>query len=312
MAERVRRTTLLTVCAVVQAVAVVVMHHVFVTTATGRYVDTVAITGSTIGFGHIAELVYGVLELVSVASVVIAFVVVVVVALLRRRAALALGVGALLVGANLTTQVLKQLVFDRPDLPSALPGGVTGGLFNTLPSGHATVALSVAVAVVLVVPARMRGGFALLAVAYAALTGVGTLSARWHRPSDVIAACLVVGACAAAVGAFATFRSTRMASPRRSRALPLLGFAAVVLLAIGVLTLLATAQTPPDQMHRLGLFAGYAGGAAAITGTCAAVMAGVLAIAPWVVPEGRAPRRWEPAGDRDAYGGELATAGWRR
>lgn len=312
MAERYRRTALLTVCAVVQAVAVVVLHHVFVTTAAGRYVDTVSITGSTIGFEHVSDLVYGVLDLVSYASVLIAFVLVVVVALMRRRPLLALAVATLIAGSNLTTQLLKRVVFDRPEMSAVLPGGVNGGLHNTLPSGHTTVALSVAIAVLLVVPSRMRGMFALLAVGYGALTGIGTLSARWHRPSDVVAACLVVGAWAAAVGAVSLFLSNRTVNGRRSRALPLLGFSAVVLLALATLAMLATSQTLPWQVHRLGLFSAYAGGAAGIAGACAAVVAGTLAIAPWVVADGRPYRRRVPGDDYRLEPGELAAAVVRR
>lgn len=295
--ERFRHLVALALCAVAQAVAVVVMHKIFVTTLTGRYVETASITGSKIGFAHIEPLVYGVLSVVSVASVLAAITLVVLVALLRRRLVLAAAAAALIVGANLTTQVLK-LVFHRPEMPTMVPGGVSGSMENTLPSGHATVALSVVVAVVLVVPARMRGAAAMLAAGYGALTGVGTLSARWHRPSDVLAACLVVGAWAAVVGVVAVVlsdRRGRRAAPR-AWSMPVLALFGVLLLGLGGLALALTSYTDPAQLHRGGLFLAYLGGSAAIAGACAVLVAGVLAIVPWVVADDWAVR-W-PAGDR--------------
>jgi hypothetical protein len=85
--------------------------------------------------------------------------------------------------------VLKKVVLDRPDLvgrPDTL------GLTNSFPSGHSTVAMSLAVALVLVVPARARLAAAFGGLAYATLVGAGTVTAGWHRPSDVIGAYLVV------------------------------------------------------------------------------------------------------------------------
>src|SRR5690606_32054592 len=166
--------------------------------------------GARIGFSHIEGIVHAVLGVVSVASVLLAILLVGVVALLRRRFVLAAAVTVMIVGANVTTQLLKRFVLDRPDVASSVPDAA-GGLHNTLPGGHTTVALSVAIAVVLVVPARLRGLVALAAAAYGALTGVATLSAQWHRPSDVVAAGLVVGAWAAAVGAVTIVLSRRKA-----------------------------------------------------------------------------------------------------
>src|SRR5690606_22336972 len=181
MVQRFSRTAVLVAFVVAQAVAVIVMHRAFVLTLTGRYVETVSLTGARIGFSHIEGIVHAVLGVVSVASVLLAILLVGVVALLRRRFVLAAAGTVMIVGANVTTQLLKRFVLDRPDVASSVPDAA-GGLHNTLPSGHTTVALSVAIAVVLVVPARLRGLVALAAAAYGALTGVATLSAQWHRP----------------------------------------------------------------------------------------------------------------------------------
>ena len=51
----------------------------------------------------------------SVTSIFLATVALIVLALLRRRPLLAIGIGVLVLGANVTTQVLKDGL-DRPDL----------------------------------------------------------------------------------------------------------------------------------------------------------------------------------------------------
>lgn len=274
--------------AVVQATALVALHWGFVTRARGQYVDAMSLAGAGIGFRHIDDLVYGVLDVVSVATVLAGIVLIGVVALVRRRFVLAAATAILVVGANVTTQVLKRLVLERPDLVDLYPGDVVGSASNTMPSGHTTVAMSVAVAFVLVVPARVRGLVAVLATGYAAVTGVGTLAARWHRPSDVVAACCVVGLWAAVVGVFAVAKKVprRAARDSAGRAVPFLAVVAVLLLAVGVGCLALTWMTDPGGIGRTEHFVAYAGGAAGIAGACAMVMAGVLAFAPWLAPEG--------------------------
>jgi hypothetical protein len=119
---------------------------------------------------------------VSVGSVSLSLLACVTLALARRRFDLALGAGVLIAGANLSTQILKYNLFTRPDL-SMGP--------NSLPSGHTTVALSIALAAVIVAPSAWRPTVALGVSATATLVGVATVLGRWHRPSDVIAATFV-------------------------------------------------------------------------------------------------------------------------
>lgn len=287
MTGRLWRTALLLVLAAAQLAGVFVLHRAFVRTVAGRYVDAVSITGAGIGLAHFERLVHAVLDVVSVASVVAAVLVVMFVALLRRRFLLATAATVLVVGSILTTEVLKLYVFSRPPMEKALPNLVEGSAENTLPSGHTTIALSVAVAFVLVVPSAFRGLAALAGAGYAAVTGVATLSAQWHRPSDVVAACLVVGAWAAGVAAVSILLSAhREPEPMTGRpAAALLGLITIVTLAVGVMGLVMTERVRPGAMDHSGLLVGYAGGAAAIVGACAAVVTGALVMAPWVVPE---------------------------
>ncbi|BDZ41877.1 hypothetical protein GCM10025865_11760 [Paraoerskovia sediminicola] len=166
----------------------------FVGTPEGQLLDAAAFDGATYGQGRLWQLAEPVLDIVSVTFVAAGIVTAVVVALVRRRWGLAVQVAAVVIGANVTTQLLKYSVLDRVDLV----GGWSEST-NTLPSGHTTVAASVAVALLIAVPRGGRPIVALLGGGYAAATGVSTLVGQWHRPSDVVAALLVVLAWGAVV-----------------------------------------------------------------------------------------------------------------
>ncbi len=159
--------------------------RVFVDTGVGQVIEKAAYAGASYGQNRLWEVAEPILDVVSIPFVVLGTGAAILVALLRRRWALAIQAAVLVAGANLTTQVLKYGYFDRP----ALDGD--GGA-NSLPSGHTTVAASFAAALLITVPRRARPWVAVLGAGYTAATGVSTLIGRWHRPSDAIAAILVV------------------------------------------------------------------------------------------------------------------------
>lgn len=278
----------LTVVGAAHAVAVVAIFVLFVRTMRGQYVEAIALTGNSIGRYRIADLVGEVLDAISIASLLAATIVIGFIALARRRVLLAIAAVLIVVGSNVTTQFLKYQVFTRPDLDVDDP--VIRSI-NTLPSGHTTVAASVALALVLVLPPALRGTTALLGTGYAALTGVATLTASWHRPSDVVAAFLVVGAWTAAAALLLVLGRSDAARTSSDDAHPIaltvLITAAVGLLAVWGLTVYVTSElvpTPIDTLSSARLFLAYAGGAAGICGAICAVMAVALTTLPWVVP----------------------------
>lgn len=110
------------------------------------------------------------------------------IALLRRRWQLGARVFVLVVGANLSTQVLKHWVLSRPNL-----GVDYAGLANSLPSGHSTVAMSAALGILLVAPVRARSIAAFLGWTMASFVGVSVMLNEWHRLADVLTAFLVAG-----------------------------------------------------------------------------------------------------------------------
>jgi hypothetical protein len=91
------------------------------------------------------------------------------------------------IGANLATQVLKD-VLPYPDK------GVTALELNALPSGHTTLATSAAAAVFLVASPRWRPMAGFVGGTFAIGSGASTLLYQGHRPADVVAAFLLVGA----------------------------------------------------------------------------------------------------------------------
>lgn len=294
--------------AVLALVGVWLLHRYFVGTEPGQLLDDASWRGASIGRRHILQLTTRVLDPVSVVFVAGAAVTVFVIAVVRRR--FALGVLAVVVvgGANVTTQLLKYAVFDRPDLGVQGPGpGVLGA--NTLPSGHTTVAASVAVALLLVVPARLRPPTALVGAGYAAATGVSVLAAGWHRPSDAAAAAGVVAFWAfGAQAVYLLFCRGSRGGGRDAGPPPGTVWRAVAATTLFLAAAVATAAAAAALWHSLHgalpvasrreLAVAYLGGAAGIV----AAIAGPFAILLVTAPAARGLRRdREPHGDGVPY-----------
>lgn len=278
----------LSLLAAVEVVAFVAIWRFFVQSRHGQLLDTVALTGNEIGRAQVSDLVDTVLNTMSVLSLAIAMAVVAFIALIRRRVAVAFGVLLLIAGANVTTQVLKQVI-TRPELGVDVERAAAG---NSLPSGHTTIAASVAVALILVLPARLRGTGAMLGALFTAVAGVATLSAGWHRPSDAVAAVLVVGGWACAVALFIVAAQRDHGGvqygPRSRLTVAVLGLGGLALLGLAWVAaqfVEPVLSTPAEDLSRYRLLAGYVGGAAGIAGTVGVVLATVLATVHRVVPQ---------------------------
>ena len=276
--ERQRTFAWLVAAAAGCALMIAALDLIFVHTTRGQWVDDASLRGTAIGRAHIIRPVSSVLDVVSVTALGLATIAVGAVGYLRRRPVLALLTMLLVVGSTVTTELLKHLVLTRPlfDPADPLP-------FNTLPSGHTTVALSVGVAFTLVAGARWRVLVAVVGAVYGAATGVATMSAGWHRPSDALAACLVVAGWTALVGAIAVrLRHAGTELPEDAvHAVARTGFVVLAgaLLVVGSLALAVTALTIHAPSSRPRLFLAYAGGAASVAGAALAAMAGLLVVA---------------------------------
>ncbi|WFE41174.1 phosphatase PAP2 family protein [Micromonospora sp. WMMD998] len=277
----------LVVLALAQTAAFLMVWRFAVHTDLGQWLDTVALTGNQIGQDRVDGPVDILLNAMSVVSLLAATAVIGFIALIRGRKALAVTATLLIAGANLSTQVLKQFL-TRPDFGIDPERAAAG---NSLPSGHTTVAASVAIALILVLPRQVRVAGAFLGAGYAAAAGVATLSAGWHRPSDAVAAYLLVGAWAAAAGlVLLVFQRERAVvepgDAHRLAAAVLGGGGALALLvsALALSWLVDHSTVAVDALGRRPLFIGYAGSAAGIAGTIAVVAALVLAVVHRLVP----------------------------
>ena len=292
------------VLAVLSAAAVLVLHHVFVTTVTGQLLDQATLVGGRIGQRYVRAVTGSTLEVVSVAGVVGSVALVVVIGVARRRPWRA-GLAALLVvGPSATTQLLKHVLLTRPELITA----PDGSLANSLPSGHTTFAAAVSAGVLVVLPPRARPLGALLAAGYTATTGVATIAAGWHRASDPVAAVAVVGAWLGLVGVVVAWRSSfaplAEVDPRAVSGwrvvVPVLVAVAVVgaaAWAASLAVLAPQAAAGAAITARPDLALAYAGGAAAVCASSATVFLAALVV---LRPARRPSRR--ALGERGAPG----------
>lgn len=174
--------------ALVCLVLTVVTWKLFVTTTRGQLTEEAARIGSATARESFAEVTGILLGVVSVPFLVLVVAAAVLVSLVQRRWSIAVAAIVVLVGANLTNQVLKASLARPVDDASAIP-------LNSFPSGHATVAASIAATALLVVPVRWRPPVALLGTLVSASFGIATMigdqDRAWHRVSDVVAAMLI-------------------------------------------------------------------------------------------------------------------------
>lgn len=128
------------------------------------------------------------------------------VALYRGRPLDAAGAVVVVLGANLTTQILKTLLA-HPRYQPVLGWDQIDAV--SFPSGHVTAAASIAVALALVVPRGWRFTAAVLGTGFVFAVGCSVVALGWHFPSDVAGGILV------ALGwGFAVLALRRAAAPR--------------------------------------------------------------------------------------------------
>jgi len=124
----------------------------------------------------------------------------------------ALAVAVILLGANVTAQVLKPLLAEHR---GASLLGFTPVESASWPSGHATAAMSLALACVIAAPARLRPVVGALGSLFAVAVSYSFLTLGWHYPSDVIGGFLV-----ATTWALLAIAGLRAAESRRPWAVP--------------------------------------------------------------------------------------------
>jgi membrane-associated phospholipid phosphatase len=115
--------------------------------------------------------------------------------LVRGRPRSAVAVVGLIAATSVSSEVLKAIL-SHPRYPSAIH--YTLGP-EALPSGHATAAMSLALAGVLAAPRKARFAAAVIGAVLALGVGASVIVIQWHFPSDVIAGYLLATGWALAI-----------------------------------------------------------------------------------------------------------------
>jgi membrane-associated phospholipid phosphatase len=208
----------------------------------------------------------------------------------RGRPRVALAVLLLVALTSVSSQVLKELLaYPRPQAP---------GLDFTLgprafPSGHATAAMSLALAAVLAAPRRGRPAAAMLGALFALAVGASLVAGGWHFPSDVVGGYLLATGWALVLAALlneadARFPAThRWAATSVGRALDRTaagGLAAAALGAAAATALLVLAALAADPSGATGFVREHTTSvavAAAVASAALALPAALAALLGW-------------------------------
>jgi len=178
--------------ALVQAAALAGVYLACVRTQRGQLREnalheTAVATRDAAGIGWLRD-VFHVVQRLEPQHLLIAFAAMVVVGALSGRGRLrrtVLGVGVAL-GTLGITELLKLELLSRPTL-----SGLYGTIPNSLPSGHTSGVLGLALGFLLVAPRWLRPVFTLAGTAAAGAMGAFVIDHGWHRVSDVLASALL-------------------------------------------------------------------------------------------------------------------------
>jgi membrane-associated phospholipid phosphatase len=260
--------------------ALVLVYYLTVLTVPGRRVADASLRGALLTGPGLRTGVDAVLNVVSVGSLLGAMAAVAVVALFRLDRLRGLAAIGILLGSNLTTWLLKEVLLVRPDLGIR---EVAPASLNSLPSGHTTAAFSVLAALLFVGPPRWRLALTVVGGAYVTLTALATMSAGWHRAGDSIAAFAVVGlwtsgAALAVVLAGPTSEPPITRRPAGPTSMRWLAAAMAGSLALGLLTSIALAVTPTVLDSTAGRASAFLAGGLLIIGSVTAALLGVRAL----------------------------------
>lgn len=207
-----------------------------VLTRTGQTIENAALRGADQDNVSETDAAWQALGQITVYSLAAAVVAVALIGVLRKRWDLTIAAVGVIVAGQFVVQVLKRFVLPRPALVQ-----VTGDYgHNSLPSGHTTIAMTVLFAAIIVVPWKWRGVLLFFVLPWATAIGQYTLTAKWHRLSDTLAA----DAIALSLAALASWWLQRKGSlnvhtgPRRIGRVVLVVFwtlVAVATLALGLI-----------------------------------------------------------------------------
>lgn len=178
------------IAAVVFLAAVVCLYLLFVQTSWGQTFDSEAYLGRS-SLGRAFTLFdTTILEFVSKGSIALVSLIYIGVAVARRCVFAGIVVVLTFWTAVVSAELLKHFL-PRPDLTPLTAEMPKQFVFDTYPSGHTTIGTSVALAAVILVPARWRPWTAVAAGFVSGSYATAVLYGGWHRPSDAIGGILM-------------------------------------------------------------------------------------------------------------------------
>jgi membrane-associated phospholipid phosphatase len=206
------------------------------------------------------------------------------VAIWRGRYRSAAAAAIVLLGAAVTTDRILKPALSAHRYDAVL--GVHQIPDGSLPSGHATASMALALCAVLVAAPRFRPYVAALGALFAIAVSYSFLALGWHYPSDVLAGYLVAGTWMALVVAWLSFagarwpeRTGREAASRilsRVQARALTGAIAGALVAAVLIVLAIAPDRALDFVRLHTLFAVGAGAIALASLAVAGVLTAIL------------------------------------
>jgi membrane-associated phospholipid phosphatase len=252
------------------------------------------------GHGWIDKLAYHLASVCDPSPYIYFVPIPIIIALVRGRPRVAIGVAVILIGANVTTHVLKPLL-EEPRQASFF--GWTAPIYGaSWPSGHATAAMSLALSMVIAVPPRIRPAVAALGALFAVAVSYSFLTLGWHFPSDVFGGFLVAGAWTLLV--ISGLLSIESRDPYAERRINPASFARTLgpvgaALAAGTfLALIALVTRPHEVVNYAGAHKVFVVGALAIAALGFAISTAIaLTLTPsdtGPVPTAAPRRRWHP------------------
>ncbi|AJF63747.1 phosphatase PAP2 family protein [Streptomyces vietnamensis] len=189
-----------------------VVYAGLVLAATGRRWGDAAVTGRRADTAAATVLrEHPSLAGLTTLSLIVGCVLLLAVGLIRKRYVLTGAAAGAVVTALAVTGLLQRYA-PRPRFADTAAGALVPSGF---PSAQTTLALGIALALVLVVPYRQRALVVGAATLWAAAVGAYTIAAGQHRPGDVIAAALVVLAVVSGLLAVIARKGKVRPGPRR-------------------------------------------------------------------------------------------------
>jgi membrane-associated phospholipid phosphatase len=187
----------------------------------------------------------------------IAGVAVILLALSSRGPRTAAAVTALLAGANVSSQVLKPLLAHHREL--YFTDWHLNNLHNAaFPSGHATAAMAMSLAVLMIVPRAYRPLTAAVGVLFTLAVSFSVLLLSWHFPSDIVGGFLVAtawGLVAFAALRYANERWPAEGSMRKAARAAIPAPSLATLIKVGLALAAIACVAAAGSAHRIASFA---------------------------------------------------------